>query len=219
MVGRIMRTLLVVVAISTVTPAVWADVIPAPEIHKPMQQGQDVVFGIRVYGSYEEENLARNHLWLDRVAGAGVEHILEDHVFTIDDAVAIETGCTYTHTEEELAECEANPDDCFDCDNDGVPECPSVCRARFTFAVVDDCVPPGQAGYELSYVYDFGLEPEPYLADEIAVTVEDSGDPCLDAGESCSVAAIGGDNPGPAIAFALLALGIAALALGRRSDR
>jgi len=200
-------------------------VIPSPEIYTATQQGQDVNLKLHVYSDFDEDDLATFVIYLARNTHGCSLSLLDEHRFSIGDAIATLTACSSFLPEEEMEICEESPESCFDCDEDGTPECPEICKAKFTFEVIDECVPPGEAEYVLAYVWS-DEEDGPYRADELLIQVENTGDPCLGAdAESCSVAAVGGARPGAAITTILFLLGLTGLGtwlrnrLARRSRR
>jgi len=125
-------------------------------------------------------------------------------------------------------DCTANPDECSDCDGDGVNECSDPeCDIWGVFEYVDSCVPAHADGTTHTYSlngkgFDDSLDAEVELVDACQEEIVDEPADDDDAGDdddaparACST---GGADPLPATALGLLmfALGGLGLLLDRR---
>jgi hypothetical protein len=164
-----------------------------------------------------------------KVIDDGVPLLLEDHDAQCGLYCDAEGG-------PDAEYCAAHPEECEDCDEDAVPECPGPCEAdACELFYVDHCVPPGTVSYalfsvpgaeceldcgssstELVDVTDEGQSCPPVGdAFECIETAIDDGDEAGDGGD-CSVSRLGADASAGGLGLALLGVGLAALRIARR---
>ena len=191
-----------------------ADEAPDPEIVALVQEGQDV--HATLWSVWD--TLGR--LFLTAVRG-------EEEVTSSLDLSNLQADCSgppWCHAD---VACHDDPTDCYDCDGDGVAECPNgdTCEPTCWFEAVDPCVAPGKVEYRL--VDGSGDR----AGNGMTLTVVDRHDPCLEppgdtggpdgpddeAGDhGCAQA---GGNPGAFLASAFLGLGLVVFRVSRRSGR
>ena len=117
----------------------------AGSITSPVQSGQDVHIDIHMemqeYG--DEPKPADILLWrINRWENKKL----------IQDSKLIATGSYTAHgmCHAPNPNCAAHPENCDDCDGDGVNECPKFYCESYDYSLTDACVPPGKTWYDLS---------------------------------------------------------------------
>jgi hypothetical protein len=179
--------------------------------------GPDVVVSVELTNNGEPRDV-------DLIRGGDTLTRIE---FDADTAVETTLYCRDWGFE---TDCDATPDECSDCDGDGVNECPDpACDVWGVFEYVDACVPAPDAGtFDWTYTIS-----EDYFTENLDVTVtqvdpcqpeiDAEGEPIIDndddsgAVTSCSV----GSQPlAEPVALGLLMAGIGLFGLlaGRRRD-
>ena len=176
-----------------------------PKLFELIQEGQDVAVTLEIVGGGEPGT--GEEYDLVREGASGEVDVLVGESLDSSDAASSEVRCRggWDYAED----CAENPDDCLDCDEDGVPECPleydGWCETAYYFEVIDSCVPAGGTTYTLS-ADGWSFE------DSESIDVVDSGEECTvpGAGETdgCSVAGVGWTGPGVWPALVLLLVGL-----------
>ncbi len=138
-------------------------------------------------------------------------------------------------------QCGGGPDICEDCDGDAVLECSRGYCSGYHLEWVDSCPPPGTTYYHLSSYglldpsdssSTYGHECESSVSFNVADSNKSCGpwdskdpekDPCMARSSDtnlkifgCGGCEAGRENPGPALAGVMFAIGFAALMLARR---
>ncbi len=129
--------------------------------------------------------------------------------------------------------CIKHPEQCDDCDGDGIPECPQLSCETYFVQVVDTCVPAGTTKYQIEgstlgplaecdsrtiEVTDAQQNCDPGISDAL------SGDPCTTSDDSghhhddggCGGCEAGRGNPGLPLVALMFAIGFAALLIARK---
>jgi hypothetical protein len=83
--------------------------------------------------------------WLFRTDETDQWQLLAGYDFAAAQSIGEEMGCEYPG----YVDCEYHPEDCFDCDGDGIPECVESCVQRLIYMVADLCVSERTAHYSL----------------------------------------------------------------------
>ena len=194
--------------------AAFADDISGPYIFELFQQDQNV--RVNIWAAENGEPHSGGFFRLDRHNPAENKRILDDHQFDLpQDASESSVECMFENDE---IDCNATPDLCDDCDQNGTPECTGTCELIYHFEVLDLCVPPGLTDYtlyakeEANYDYD--------EMDEESIDVTDSGEPCDQDGDDddddsgkCSLSA---GNTDIGLFTAMLLAGLTATLISRR---
>jgi hypothetical protein len=174
-------------------PMARSDFLPAPDIYSAMQTDQTVEVVVRTFGPGLQSYWENDALSLLRHNCDGSEVIQDPKVFTDDDVAWTWDFCKYSAAvETDPWHCADFPDDCGDCDGDGIAECYGSCQNWFFLMIVDDCAPPGWNIYELldyhgSWDESWEEDTDPGTWDATGIEVEDTGDSCLDHGGGCRV--------------------------------
>lgn len=185
------------------------------EIFELMQEGQDVVITLDIVENGEpglsaEFKLVRSNSERDRTVFSWTQ-------FDKSDAIDNERRCRGTW---DAAVCAGDlAADCRDCDDDGVPECPTQddwCETAYYFEVIDQCVPVGTAEYKLTA--------DGWASTDIkTLNVSYSGEECTVPSDSagCSIAAVGTFKSSHALVLALvmIAMGMIGYLFARRQPR
>jgi len=187
-----------------------------PELFALMQQGQDVEVTLEIVGS-GEPGLGEEYD-LVRDGSGGEVDLLVGEQLQAESAVSSEVRCRGGWDDSEA--CADNPDECLDCDDDGVPECPleydGWCETVYYFEVVDYCVPAGETTYTFA-ADGWAFE------DSLSIDVVDSGEECTvpggGDGDGCSVVGLGRSGPGVGPALIILVVGLALLRSSPRTRR
>jgi hypothetical protein len=172
--------------------------MPPPEIYSAIQADQTVEVVVCTFGPGLESYLSdRWALSLLRHNCDGTEVILDPKVFTDDDVAWTWDFCKYSAAMEyDPWHCVDVPEDCEDCNEDGIAECYGSCQNWYFLSIVDDCAPPGWNIYDLiayegAWDKSWEEDTDPETWDAIGIEVENTGDSCLDHGGGCRVARIG----------------------------
>jgi hypothetical protein len=183
------------------------------KIYELMQDQQDVVITLAIVEGGEPG--FNEDYTVTRSGPTGERTVVDDEQFDDADVVDSERRCRGGWNAEE--QCAEVPDECEDCDDDGVLECwvaeDGWCETVNYVEVVDRCVPPGETDYELT-AEDWG-----WFDDEESIDVEDTGASCLDDDSGCSVSRVGAEARFGAVALFMLGIGLLAGRLGRRGKR
>jgi hypothetical protein len=191
LVGRRAATISFIVLFVLLPSRVYSDLLPSAEIYSMVQTGQNVTLTISSFGSGIESSTSNLSLGLLRHSGEDTEVVLEPTLFTDEQADEIDIVCIPPSSYEDDPEyCVDYPEECSDCDADGILECPGKCYDRYFVSVDDECAPVGWSVYQL-IAYSQTNEGFTSELGALPFEVEDSGDSCLDEDENCSVAAIG----------------------------
>ncbi|MCK9463319.1 MAG: hypothetical protein M0R80_27175 [Proteobacteria bacterium] len=197
-----------------------------PEIFELIQEGQDVVVTFGILDPWGEPSIDRPFT-LTRSGPEGDAVVFESRTFDRAEAAIRDPHCRFIDDDgisDPDEECAAAPASCEDCDEDGVPECPTaldsfdaVCVAYLTYDAVDACVPPGPTDYLLR---ESDGDYSDYFDAEGSLEVVDSGEECEAAGEGdgsgCSVSGVGGGGAPPlSLSLFMGLLGLVALRLRR----
>ena len=155
-------------------------------------------------------------------------------VESFDEVVNSMSVCVTNQDNEIDVDCGESPEDCYDCNRDGTPECMTgdYCDYYALFEYTDSCVTPGETKYLIRN------ERQEYSESSEVVDVTDTGDPCLDASDadadsdsdndsdndcdndsdsadSCSVTSVGSSASPYVLTLIMLAIGLVAARVGR----
>jgi hypothetical protein len=218
---------------------------PSAKIFELMQQEQDVLVTLKIPESGDRDLSAR--FILVREGENGTKNVFKKKKFDPSDAV--EGGSRCIDDRDWTAACAGIPDECLslepysdmcafpqecaDCDGDGLEECPIKvldfpaggtfqCEIYYFFEVTDHCVPAETTTYTL-FEWDDELDWDDELVKEYSlrrlsrsdILVVDSGVVCGDSA-GCSVVGVGSVKPGGGLVLLLLGVGLAGLRIGRR---
>jgi hypothetical protein len=211
-------------------PQVRADIGPPPKIVELAQEGQEVTVELRFVHPGGEPGMG-TEFDLTRTGPEGELLVFENQAFDPAEAASREPFCHLSDEWGELGStqyCETYPDDCTDCDEDELPECPvgqpgflADCAEHLFYEIVDECVPPGQTTYVLaplsSYWPSEGTKSLEVVESGEECEAADEDDGGSDSGSGCSVAGVGAGSGAATTAIALLMglLGGVALRQGR----
>jgi hypothetical protein len=131
------------------------------EIWEAIQQGQAVEIVVSPNNDHVDA------LTVERITDFGAK-IIAEQVKT--DEISTESYCFAADVDPDY--CAENSGDCFDCDEDSIEECRGLCEDVVLF--VDDCVPVGEARYNLYYHEEHGCN----TADHVIVDALDVGQDC-----------------------------------------
>lgn len=214
--------------------AASANMSYTPWVHELNQVGQDLEVTVQVFedasidlveGEVPLPDLGSTYTLVRWGSKPGTT-LFEDRAFSAGEAFEVtEYGCQVWDPTIDSAEpdfCQNYPESCVDCDDDSEPECYGFCAVAYRFEVLDECVPPGEWYYSMNTPESeqHGLFNEGEGLGSTNTGVEDTGDPCLDDGDSgCSVSGVGAQAPLGALALFMLAIGLAAARMGRSKNR
>ena len=209
------RTLLpALLTLLLAVPALANDGAP-PRNFELTVDGPDVVVSVELTNTGEPADV-------DLVRGGDALTRIE-----FDEAAAVQTWLVCRDWGYET-DCDATPDECSDCDGDGVNECPDpACDVWGIFEYTDACVPaPAEGTYDWTYTISEGdwfsesLDVAVAQADPCQPEIDADGGPVIDNDDdsgatSCSV---GGESLGGPLALGLVMLGVGLLGTlaGRR---
>jgi len=188
-----------------------------PWIFELVQQGDGVEITLAIV-SNGEPGMADSYT-LTRTGPEGNATVVEDRVFTADDAELTQGECRGGGSGDVV--CTTQPEECIDCNDDGTPECDDPdgenwCDTVNYIHIVDGCVPPGQAEYRLhADGWDSNDDTE-------TITVDDVDQDCSDGDDSsggCSASGSSPSNPALIVSLLMLALGLAATRFGSTRRR
>jgi len=163
-------TLLILISLLPV--AAYADETPTSQIFEIVQEGQDVKLILELLTDRQCITEGKS-CTLAREDRQGTKELFKDRVFSPDDASSYKKFCLPWDINE--AYCLDHPEECNDCDKDGGPECTGKCETGNYFAVIDKCVPPGTCKYILNAEWPDGRNHE---LESTAAKIEDSGSNC-----------------------------------------
>jgi len=174
---------------------------------------------VSTFGCGVESYWKSTALEILRHGEGGDEVVLEPTAFSDGEIDGVEVLCKEVW-ESDQGICDDQPEECEDCDEDGVPECYGSCVERYWIGVVDECAPPGYPVYQLLCYSGSGGgtwedDEAPYDCGVWAARVEDSGDACLDGEGGCGVVGVGRDPRSVGVALWLFLAGIGLFALRR----
>jgi hypothetical protein len=162
---------------------------PDATIHSLVQEGQDVeiLMGL-IHDPSFPFTITRTRTDYDEEPTV----VFEDLSLSEEDADDIVPYCDSQVPPEQV--CLDNPDECIDCDGDGIIDCyADMCYQRWYFVLVDKCVMPDNWEYT-------AIVPSNSPNSE-TIEVVDSGDSCLDSNGSddgsnggCNVCWVGGTH-------------------------
>lgn len=147
--------------VAVVPSVVGANPLEPPWIYEVVQDGENVEVTIRhtyLNVGLEGPGPGEEELTLVRYSedDGSLRVLFERRLFSRDsDGVQCDDWYCPEHDEDG---CAADPDSCFDCDDDDTPECPvgEACVSNGCESVeIDDCVPPGSQTYGI-YVWQGG---------------------------------------------------------------
>jgi hypothetical protein len=186
-------------------------------IHALLQKDSNVVVTLAIVEN-GEPGLA-DAFTVTRNGPEGTASVTEDEEFQAGDEAWSEGQCRGTVDPEYCAE---NPDECLDCDEDGVLECNTEgdgwCNNVLFFELTDWCVPPGETTYRLT------ADGWDWYEKQKSIAVEEWEGECSPPGADggggggCSASGAGSRSgaPGP---LHLLLLALAGALLSRRRSR
>lgn len=121
--------------------AVAANPVPTYELFDVVKRGEQVEVAIKVNGPDEENPFLGLVRWWST---------FQRTVWSVEDvATAPIVDWSYCG-EPDAWSCSDAVEDCLDCDDDGVPECPVDCSVEEgVIAVLDECVDPGSTWYAI----------------------------------------------------------------------
>lgn len=169
------------VAAAALLPAVaLADVGPTARIWEMVQEGQGVDLTLAIPD--DGYLLVSDPHTLTRERDGREVTLFAGRVL----AESTEDAAWYTHvcvSYSSETDCGETPEDCFDCDGDGAPECPldAYCDYYALFDYLDDCVPAGEATYTIA------SDVQEYSSGSDTIAVEDTGESC-GGGDGCAIA-------------------------------
>lgn len=177
------RLISIFISLAFLPALAWAD--PVDEVYDlPLaQRGQSVCIGVELH-----QKITATDDWsgdLDhpykivRDDGDEEAEIFPGHLFVPEEAFNTHVECTHMNVRPD---CETEPDQCADCDGDGVPKCDGMCYFRFYFIIADCCVVAGAYDYALDWYFHEWLE------DLLAGSIEVQGvsENCADTTQVCA---------------------------------
>ena len=134
-----------------ITRIAFADSGPLPHIHSLIQNGQDIKITLAIPD--DSYLLVEDPHTLFREQDGESETVFRNRVFanSKEEVSNYKKVCVTNHDFYPEADCTKNPEECFDCNDDGTLECDAdnYCDWYGLFDLVDGCVSPGETNYTI----------------------------------------------------------------------